>query len=78
MKIHVFLKDPDGFSNSVDDAIRASIDEIEGLCDAEKEDLFETRRTEEWDKLDKFVKYNECTTIVFDTDKGTATVLKVE
>ncbi len=78
MKIHVFLKDPDGFSNSVDDTIRAEIDEMSGLTAAEKEALFDERQERVWDQLDKFVKYKECMTIVFDTDKMTATVLKVE
>lgn len=75
MKINVSLKDPDGFSNSVDEAVRASVDSTPGLDEDEKEHIFETRRETVWKKLARFVQYQEYVSIEFDTDEGTAVVV---
>lgn len=76
MKIRVTVKDPDGFYDCVKDAVKDSLDELEGLDEQEKEDLLEHRLEKTWDKLEKFVDCQEYVTIVFDTDAGTATVEK--
>lgn len=76
MKIRVTVKDPDGFYDCVKDAVKDSLDELEGLDEQEKEDLLEHRLEKTWDKLEKFVDCQEYVTIVFDTDTGTATVEK--
>lgn len=76
MKIRVTLKDPDGFSNCVDEAVKESLDELEGLDEDEKEQLLEHRLEKTWDQLEKFVDCQEYVTIVFDTEAGTATVEK--
>lgn len=75
MKIKVQLKDPDGFSESVQDAVEMSLEELEGIDEDEKEALLETRIEKTWDKLEKFVDCQEYVTIEFDTEAGTATVL---
>ena len=74
MKINITLKDPDGFHDSIGDAIKDSLRTIEGLTDDEKEALEETRREEVNELLSKWVEYSEYVTIEFDTDAMTATV----
>lgn len=76
MKFTVTLKDPDGFSESVKDAVDESVDELDGLDDEEKDALREVRSEKTWEKLEQFVEYQEYVTIEFDTDAGTATVVK--
>jgi len=78
MKIEVTLKDPDGFSTSVDQAIIDSVNAQQDLDEDEK-DVIEHRRAKVcrakvWKALDKFVSYQEYVTIDFDTETGTATV----
>lgn len=76
MKIVVNIKDPDGFSEDVDKAVRESLASIEGIDDEERESLFEARRDKVWGELRKFVRYQECMRVEFDTDSGTAIVLE--
>lgn len=76
MKILVNLKDPDGFSDAVDDAVRASLAAIPGLSSEEREALVDARRDRAWDSLRKFVQYREYLRVEFDTEAGTATVLE--
>lgn len=75
MKFTITLKDPDGFYECVRDAVKDSIEELEGLDAGEKEDLLETRLEKTWDKLEKFVDCQEYLRVEFDTEAGTATVL---
>ena len=75
MKIKVTLKDPDGFSDSVQEAVQKSLDALEGVDEDEKDELLETRLEKTWDKLEKFVDCQEYIRIEFDTELGTATVL---
>lgn len=75
MLIRVTLKDPDGFYESVNDAVKESLDEIDGLVD-EKKKLFEARLEKVWTALEPWVEYQEYVTLEFDTDKGTAEVMK--
>lgn len=75
MKIVVNLKDPDGFGDAVDEAVRASLAAIPGLSSEERETLVDARRDKIWDSLGKFVEYQECLRVEFDTETGTATVL---
>lgn len=76
MKIRVTLKDPDGFYDCVKDAVKESIDELEGLEESEKEDLLEHRLEKTWDTLEKWVGYKEYVTLEFDTEAGTARVVE--
>ena len=78
MKIVVTLKDPDGFYDCVEDAVRQAVNAIEALDPDEREGVLESRLESAWDKLEKFVEYKEYVRIEFDTDAGTATVLPNE
>jgi len=76
MKIVVTLKDPDGFYECVSRAVKESVEnEFETADDDEKKELSESRLEKTWDKLEKFVQYQEYLRVEFDTDTGTATVL---
>jgi hypothetical protein len=74
MKFRIQLKDPDGFSDGMDEAIEASLSEAD-LSEDEKEAVSEARRERAWKALEKWVEYNEYVTIEFDTTLGTATVV---
>lgn len=74
MKIHVTLKDPDGFSDSVREAVVEQLKEL-SLSESEVELLTETRCEQVWEKLKTWVEYQEYVNIEFDTDAGTATVV---
>jgi hypothetical protein len=76
MKFTITIKDPDGFSNSVKQAVQDDVARIEGLDDDEREDLIESRQEKLWDELQQFVEYQEVIRVEFDTETGTATVLK--
>jgi len=77
MKIRVTLKDPDGFSQGVDYAIEKSVKaEFPSVDDDENEAICEERVEEVWKALKKFVEYKQYVTIEFDTEKGTAEVVK--
>lgn len=76
MKLSIFIKDPDGFSDSVKNAVRVEVEKIEDLSDDERDDLIETRMEKVWSELEQFVQYQENIRIEFDTDAGTATVLR--
>lgn len=75
MKFQVTLKDPDGFSNAVDEAVKESLSELEGLDEDEKEQLLDVRLEKTWEKLERFVEYQEYVTIEFDTEAGTAVLV---
>ena len=77
MKISVYLKDPDGFSEAVDEAVEASL-ETSGLPKDEQEALKERRQQKVWDVLRRWVEDGEYISLEFDTDTGTATVKERE
>jgi hypothetical protein len=74
MKVSVYLKDPDGFFESVQDAAKASVRSIEGISDDEKDAMAEHRVEAAQEFMKKRVEYGECVSILFDTDAGTAVV----
>lgn len=77
MKIRVTLKDPDVFSECVDHAIRKTIDhEYETADDDEREAVTDLRTEKVWRVLKQWVEHQEYITIEFDTDAGTAVVVK--
>ena len=78
MKILVTLKDPDGFSDAIDDAVKQSLADQEGLDDDEREALFEARQERFGSMLGQWVEYGEYVTLEFDTEAGTATVRRNE
>jgi hypothetical protein len=73
MKISVTLKDPDGFSEAVDDALAASL-EGSGLPQDEQDAVLEKREEKLWQVLGRWVDCKEYIEIDFDTEAGTATV----
>lgn len=75
MKIRLYLKDPDGMSNSVQEAIR---DEVEGIglnSQNEVDSVMELREEEVWESLEKWIEFKEYVMIEIDTDAMTARVL---
>lgn len=73
MKIKVTMKCPD----AIYDAVGAEVEsEIENICDdTDPIDVdADARRDEILSDLSKWVKYNECVTVEFDTAEGTARV----
>ena len=77
MKIVITLKDPDGVWDSIEEAVRVSIESLEGIDDEEREDLQELRFEQAREDCSKFIEYSEYVTIEIDTEAGTATVLEV-
>jgi hypothetical protein len=76
MKFHVTMKDPDGPYDSIRLAATESVKAMKGLSDEEKEDLAESRVLELQEFAGQWIKYGEYANIEFDTEKGTATLLK--
>lgn len=74
MKIRVTLKNPDCFYEAVGAAVANSVSELE-LDSDEKEDLIESRSEKAWDKLEKWVEYQEYVTLEFDLETMSATVV---
>jgi hypothetical protein len=77
MKIKVTLKDPDGFYESIQEAVNDSLKEL-NLSPREKSTIEEVRVEETNNFLSKWVKYGEYVTIEFDTEEKTATVVTVK
>ena len=75
MKIDVYLKDPDGFSDSVHEAAVASLKGLP-LSARELEAVRDAREEEANQFLRRWVEDGEYIGIVFDTEAGTATVVE--
>lgn len=73
MKFRIQLKDPDGFYDGFDEAVKQSIASLD-LSDDEKEAVSEKRREKLVEFANAWVEHGEYITIEFDTDAGTATV----
>jgi hypothetical protein len=74
MKLRVNFKTPDAVADAIFDAMmNDSEDALIGLRQGNTSDL-EDRLQE---VVNKFVEWNECLTIEFDTEEGTATVVPV-
>jgi len=74
MKFRVTLKDPDGFSDAIQDAVTEEVRKL-GLDADETEQLIEMRTSKAGDDLKHWVQYGEYVVIEFDTDAGTAVVV---
>ncbi len=75
MKLEITLKQPDVLECAIKEAIANEV-ELMNLEDTEEvEYLLESRKDEEMEKLEKWVKYSEQVTIKFDTDEMTARVI---
>jgi len=79
MKIQLTFKDPDGVYDSVNMAVRDSLQEVEGLTEKEKDFLQEERfnATMEW-LSEHWCRWGEYLDVVIDTEENTATVIKMK
>jgi len=75
MKFKINLKDPDGVSDSVMDAVVESVAAMD-LPDDERESLEEARAEKVNEALREWFEHGEYVTIEVDTDAMTATVCK--
>lgn len=74
MKVKITFKDPDGAIDGVRDAVQESLPD--GLDDDEYEKLLESRTEDTFDKLKQWLLWKEYLTVEFDTEAGTAVVVK--
>lgn len=77
MKFRIQLKDPDGFCDGFDDAVRESVSNIDGLDDDERSEVLDKRGETLRKFSGRWVQYNEYITIEFDTDANTAKVVEL-
>lgn len=75
MKIQINLKDPNGFYESVFDAVSDELIDL-NLTSEEKKNIRETRMEEIRTFLRKWVSGGEYVSLEFDTETGTAKVLE--
>lgn len=76
MIIRIHIKDPDGVNQCVEEAVRESLKGLKEITDDEKDILFDGRLEKTWDTLERWITYKECLTVEFDTELGTATVMR--
>jgi hypothetical protein len=76
MKIKITLKDPDGVSNAIMDAVKEQLAAISGLDERERDELADGRTEQIGEKLGRWITYGEYVSIEFDLDTMTATVLE--
>ncbi len=77
MKIVVSFKTPDALEYAIKEHLEAEqVADDDGMPDPENghDDMFDELK----EKLSEWVEYGECVSIEFDTEAGTATVLKVK
>lgn len=75
MKFKVTMKDPDGFADSLGDAVNDAVDEIKGIDDEEKDALRETKQKKLSELLKKWFEYSEYLTVEVDTEAETCVVI---
>lgn len=76
MKFTITFKDPDGVSDCVSEAARESLAGLKTLSARERESLEESRSDALRDAIRPWVEYGEYLEVEFDTDAGTATVVR--
>lgn len=78
MKIKITMKDPDGFSECFEEAVRESVKaDAPGMSEDDREAVVERRKERAYDDLKRWVEYGEYITVEFDTDEMTARVIEV-
>ena len=76
MKFRIYLKDPDGFDDSVQKAAQQwAEDKASPNSDVFDVDLVDEIVDEVWEALGSFVKYREYVILEFDTETGLIEVL---
>lgn len=80
MKFRVQMKDPDGPSDCLQEEAERLVNEISGVKDGldadEIEQLVESKREKLQAFARKWMRYGEYLTVEFDTEAGTATVVR--
>lgn len=74
MKVKITFKDPDGVYDCVRDAVQEALPD--GLDQSEQDALIESRTEATFEKLKQWLKWKEYVTVEFDTNAGTAVVVK--
>ena len=78
MKFKVTLKDPDGFSDGINDAVKRALSGTTFFWEKDADSVYESRRKTIRLGIEKWVEYGEYITIEFDTTAGTATVVPLK
>ena len=78
MKFKVTLKDPDGFSVGIDDAVNRALSGTTFFWKKDADSVYESRRKTIRLGIEKWVEYGEYIKIEFDTTAGTATVVPLK
>lgn len=73
MKFKITMKDPDGVYDSVQVAVKESVNALD-LSDSEKDAVLETRLGFVTGAISKWFEYGEYLTVEVDTEAMTATV----
>jgi hypothetical protein len=76
MKFRITMKDPDGPYECIQDEAKKMVAAIEGITDAEREPIAESRADMLRDFAGRWMSYDEYITVEFDTEAGTATVIE--
>lgn len=75
MKFKIYLKDPDGFYDGVQEAAEQLAEDECNPNSAVFGDLVEAKEEEVWDGLSSWTEYREYVTLEFDTETGDLTVV---
>lgn len=75
MKFQIQMKDPDGVSDSIEEAAKKSASEVQGLSDEEREELIDSRANSFSKIIERWFEYQEYLTVEIDTDTKTISVV---
>ena len=75
MKFTITMKDPDGVSDSLDEAAREAAALVTGIDEDERKAMAESKRDKFYNLMGKWFRYGEYLDVEIDTDAGTCTVL---
>lgn len=78
MKFTITMKDPDGYYDCFQDAVKSEVQAIPGLSQAERDAILEVRKENVGEVLSRWFEYGEYLRVEVDTDAGTAIVLPVK
>lgn len=76
MKINITMKSPDSVYEAVRYSVKNEINKIKGINNDEREELEESRMEDTFEKLSKWIEYQEYVYLEFDTEEGTAKILE--
>ena len=77
MIFRITVKDPDGVANSMQEAARRSIEDVNIDDENERELLIDSRREQLDELASTWIEYEEYITIEIDTEANTAVVVPV-